>query len=196
MTSINKTEKPFNLTDIISYIGNEPPQRLTKFICGFRKCHSFCSNIWEVSIVTTLLIYYAANSEMFRVNTFVTELLVLFHRWENKQAAEEIHSFPSSKLSKHEIVWKPHTTFFNRAKGDSKKMHCHKSVLCTKRGNWYYLKYNCYRPLRRECGIAHINLNSRTDCIMLTMLERKRLTCCFLPQWKAHNVRAWNVSLT
>ena len=44
---------------------------------------------------------------MFRVNTFVTELLVLFHREENsqnKQAAEEIDSFPSLKLSKHELV--------------------------------------------------------------------------------------------
>ena len=31
-------------------------QRLTKFISGFRKCHSVSSNIWDVSIVTTLLI--------------------------------------------------------------------------------------------------------------------------------------------
>ena len=60
--------------------------------------------------------FNAANSEMFRMNKFVTELLVLFHREENKQAAEEIHSFPSLKLSKHEIVWKEHTTFFNRAR--------------------------------------------------------------------------------
>ena len=35
---------------------NESPQRLTKFICGFRKCHSVCSNIWEVPFATTLLI--------------------------------------------------------------------------------------------------------------------------------------------
>ena len=52
---------------------------------------------------------------MFRVNTFVTELLVLFHMGENskeKQADEEIHSFPSLKLSKHEIVWKQHTKFW------------------------------------------------------------------------------------
>ena len=42
--------------------------------------------------------FKAANLEMFRVNTFVTELLVLFHIGENgqnKQVAEEIHSFPS-----------------------------------------------------------------------------------------------------
>ena len=36
------------------------------------------------------------------MNTFAQELLVLVHR-ENKQAAEEIHSFPPLKLSKHEI---------------------------------------------------------------------------------------------
>ena len=35
---------------------NESRQRLAKFICGFRKCHSVCSNISEVSFVTTLLI--------------------------------------------------------------------------------------------------------------------------------------------
>ena len=35
---------------------NESPRRLTKFVCGFCKCHSVCSNIWEVSSVTTLLI--------------------------------------------------------------------------------------------------------------------------------------------
>ena len=48
--------------------------------------------------------FNAANLEMFRVNTFVTELFVLFHRGENNQAAEEIHSFLSLKLSKLEIV--------------------------------------------------------------------------------------------
>ena len=51
--------------------------------------------------------FNATNPEMFRVNTFVTERLVLFHTGENgqnKQAAEEIDSFPSLKLSKHELV--------------------------------------------------------------------------------------------
>ena len=56
--------------------------------------------------------FNAANSEMFRVKTFVTELFVLFHRGENKQTAEEIDLFPSLKLSKHEIVWKQHKTFW------------------------------------------------------------------------------------
>ena len=58
---------------------------------------------------------------MFRVNTFVTELFVLSHRGENKQAAEEIHSFLSLKLSKLEIVWKQHMTFLNRAGDVSKR---------------------------------------------------------------------------
>ena len=48
--------------------------------------------------------FNATNPEMFRVNTLVTELLALFHRGENKQAAEEIHPFPFLKLNKHEIV--------------------------------------------------------------------------------------------
>ena len=42
--------------------------------------------------------FNVANLEMFWANTFAHELLVLFHRGENKQAAEEIHSFPSLKL--------------------------------------------------------------------------------------------------
>ena len=61
---------------------------------------------------------------MFRVYTFVAELLDLFHRGENsqnKQAAEEIHWFPSLKLSKHEIVWKQQTKFLNWARDDSKR---------------------------------------------------------------------------
>ena len=57
---------------------------------------------------------------MFWVNTFAHDLLVLFHRGENKQAAEEIHSFPSLKLSKHEI---DSTRYFsvNWAGDDSKR---------------------------------------------------------------------------
>ena len=37
-------------------------------------------------------------------------------------------------------------------------------------------------------GIACMNLKSKPDCIMLTMLERMRLTCCVLPQGKALNI--------
>ena len=100
---ITTTEKRFKLTDIISYIGvNESARRLIyKFICGFRKCHSVYSNFWEVPFVTTIL-----NSEMFQVNTFLNFLFSLIG---DKQAAEEIHSFPSLELSKHEIVWKQPT---------------------------------------------------------------------------------------
>ena len=43
---------------------------------------------------------------MFQVNTFLNFLFSLIV---DKQAAEEIHSFPSLELSKHEIVWKQHT---------------------------------------------------------------------------------------
>ena len=35
---------------------------------------------------------------------YIGELLVPFHRGENKQAAEEIRSFPTLKLSKHDLV--------------------------------------------------------------------------------------------
>ena len=35
-----------------------------------------------------------------------------------------------------------------------------------------------------------MNLNSRIDCIVLTMLERMRLTGYVLPQGKELNVRA------
>ena len=140
-----------------------------------------------VSFVTPLLILMPLTRKCFGSIHLWTSCF--FRRGENKQAAETIHSFPSLKLSKQEIVWKLHTTFFNRARGDSKKIRCHKSVLCTKRENWCYLKYNCYRPLRRECGITRMNLNSRTDCIILARLELMRLACCVLPQGKALNVR-------
>ena len=46
----------------------------------------------------------AANSEMFRVNTFVNFLLSSIVNRENKQAGEEISSFSSLKLTKQEIV--------------------------------------------------------------------------------------------
>ena len=60
--------------------------------------------IFEKFLCHDITHFNDTNSEMFRVNTFENELLVLFHRGENKQAAEEIHSFPSLKLNKHEIV--------------------------------------------------------------------------------------------
>ena len=69
---------------------------------------------------------------MFRVNTFVTVLVVLFHRGENKQAGEEIHSLPYLKLSKHEIVWKQHTGILNRARDDSKRYAVPKAFFARK----------------------------------------------------------------
>ena len=75
----------------------------------------------------------AANSEMFRVNTFVTELLVLFHRGEKSQnKQEEIHLFPSLKFSKHKIVSKQHTKFLNRARDDSKRYAVTKAFFALK----------------------------------------------------------------
>ena len=84
----------------------------------------WCLQQYLISFFCHITNFNAASSEMFWVNTFVTELLVLFHRGENsqnKQAAKEIHSFPSLKLSKHEIVWKQHTKFLSRARDDSKR---------------------------------------------------------------------------
>ena len=90
-------------------------------------------------------------------------------------------------------------SFFELSQGWFQKIRSQKKVLCTKRENWYYLKYNCYRLLRRECGIACMNLNLRTDSITLTMLEHMRLTCSVLPQGKhlmfVYNC-IWNVSFT
>ena len=152
------------------------PQYLQQYLGS-----SFCHDITNFNV---------ANSEMFRVNAFVNFLFFSVGEKINKRLRRSIILCPSLKRSKHKIVWKPHTTFFNQARDDSKKICCHKSILCTKRENWYYLKYNFFRLLRQECGITHMNLNSRTDCIMLAMLERMRLTCCVLPQGKALNVLA------
>ena len=43
----------------------------------------------------------------------------------------------------------------------------------SKRENWYYLTYNWYRPLRRECGIARMNLNSKTNCITASQWRQR-----------------------
>ena len=149
MTSINTAEKRFNFTDIISYN------------CPLKDWLNLIAVSISATLSTKLLILMPLTRKCFGWIHLWTSRS--FHRGENKQAPEAILWFPSLKLSKHEIVWKPHTTFFNRARGDSKKIHCHKSVLCTKMENWYYLKCNCYRPLRRECRIPCMNLNSRTD---------------------------------
>ena len=72
------------------------PQCLQQYLGSF-----FCHDITN---------FNAAYSEMLR-GEYIWEPLVLFHRGENKQASEEINSFPSLKLSKHEIVWKQHDIF-------------------------------------------------------------------------------------
>ena len=65
---------------------------------------------------------------------YFRELLVLFYRVENKQAAEEIHSSLSFELSKHAIVWKQHTTFLNRDRDDSKRYAVTKAFFALKGG--------------------------------------------------------------
>ena len=63
------------------------PQSLQQYLRSF-----FCHDVTNLN---------AANSEMFRANTFVNFLLSFMVNRENKQAGEEIHSFSSLKLSKH-----------------------------------------------------------------------------------------------
>ena len=72
---------------------NESPQRLTTFICGFPRCHSVCSNIWEVYLCHDITYFNAANSEMFRVNTFMNFLFFSVGEKINKQLRRSIR-FP------------------------------------------------------------------------------------------------------
>ena len=81
------------------------PKRLIKIlILRFPQCHSVCSNISEVPFVTKITNFNAANSEIYVLGEYICDLLVLFRRGDNKQAAEEIHSFPLLKLIKDERV--------------------------------------------------------------------------------------------
>ena len=50
---------------------NESPQRLTKFNCGFHKCHSVCSKNLGSFFCHDIANFNPANWEMFRVTTFV-----------------------------------------------------------------------------------------------------------------------------
>ena len=73
-------------------------------------------NLFEISVSATVGLqqylrnffchditdFNAAKSEMFRVNTFVN-IFVLFHGGENKQEAEEIHSFLSEKQTRNSL---------------------------------------------------------------------------------------------
>ena len=149
------------------------PQCLQQYLRNF-----FCHDITTCNV---------ANSEMFWVNTFVNFLFSFIGEKINKGLRRCI-SFPRLKFSKHKIVWKQHATFLNRAKDDSKRCAVTKAFLALKGRIDITWNINCYCPLRQECGIECMNLNSKTDCIMLTMLERMRLTCCVLPQGKALEV--------
>ena len=65
------------------------PQCLQQYLRSF-----FCHDVTN---------FNAVNSEI-SSGEYICELLLLYHRGENKQAAEEIHSFPSLKVSKHELT--------------------------------------------------------------------------------------------
>ena len=141
------------------------PQCLQQYLRIF-----FCHDITTCNV---------ANSEMFWVNTFVNFLFSFIGEKINKGLKRSI-SFPRFKFSKHEIVWKQHATFLNRAKDDSKRCAVTKAFLALKGRTDITWNINCYHPLRRECGIECMNL--------LTMLERMRLKCRVLPQGKALEV--------
>ena len=106
---------------------------LTKLL-RFRKCHSVCSSIWELSLVMTLLILMPLPRKCFRWIYLWTSCSQLsLGRKCCKQAAEEIHLFPSLKLSKQEIVWKQHMKFLNWARDDSKRYAVTKVFFALKR---------------------------------------------------------------
>ena len=108
--------------------------------------------------VTTLLILTPLTQNV--SGEYLCEFFVLFHREENKQVAEEIHSFPSLKHSRHKIVWKQHTTFLNPARDDSKRyMYTATKAFFALKGRTdiTWNMPDCYRPLRIDCGIARMH---------------------------------------
>jgi len=44
------------------------PQRLMELIGGFSKCHAVCSNNFEISSVTNLLVLHVTNAGKFQLN--------------------------------------------------------------------------------------------------------------------------------
>ena len=81
---------------------NESSQKFIKFI-WVSVSATVSAAIFEKFPLSRLTNFNAA--ELGNVSgEYICELFVLFHRRENEQAAEEIHSSPSSKLSKREIV--------------------------------------------------------------------------------------------
>ena len=109
MTSINTAEKRFNFTDIISYN------------CPLKDWLNLIAVSISATLSTKLLILMPLTRKCFGWIHLWTSRS--FHRGENKQAPEAILWFPSLKLSKHEIVWKPHTTVFLTGLGMIKKRY-------------------------------------------------------------------------
>ena len=93
------------------------------------------------------------------MTTFVN-LLFFFYRRENKQEAEEIHSFLSLKLRKHEIVWKQHPTFFNQARDDS-KTHAVTKVFLALKGRTDVFTWNATAIARYEESLVSFGIWTR-----------------------------------
>ena len=82
---------------------NEFPQRLTKFICGFCKCHSVCSNIFRSFFCHDITNFVnAANSEVFQVNTFVNFLFSFMGEKINKRLRRSIIIYTHETQSRRE----------------------------------------------------------------------------------------------
>ena len=78
-----------------------------KFICGFRKRRSVCSNIWEVSFVTTLLILMPLTQKCFGGSTFVNFSFSLIGEKLNKQYK------PRYKLARF-VCWNQSSEYFTK----------------------------------------------------------------------------------
>ena len=113
---------------------------------------------------------------MFRVNTFVNFLLSFIVSRENKQTGEEIHWFPSLKLSKLEIVWKQYTTFLNRARDDSKRYTVTKAFFALKGRTditWNIIVWYRTHESELENALYHANNDKTHASYMLCSTTRK-----------------------
>ena len=110
-----------------------------------------------------------ANSKMFRVNTFVNFLFSFIGDEINKPLHVEINPCPSLKLSKHEIVWKQHATFLNRARDSSKRYGVTKAFFALKGRTditWNIRVWYRTDESELENGLYHAD-NARTHAFVL-----------------------------
>ena len=161
------------------------PQCLQQYLRNF-----FCHDITTCNV---------ANSEMFWVNTFVNFLFSFIGEKINKGLRRSIY-FPCLKFSKHEIVWKQHATFLNRAKDDSKRWAVTKAFLALKGRTDNYLKYKLLSPVKtrvwyrlheseRENGLYHADNGRAHASYMLCSTTRKST-------WSSLYNFVWNVLVT